>query len=225
MNSRDIAGYAALIGGFLAIVLAPIMVIIKYMTGWSIVPQPFWIDKIVPSIQSLFSFGTPVELWFSYGLVFTIAMLLMSFGLIILWRSMRANMNLTQKISYLVLLAGFFMVLVGDAVHTITWHQNGLTIPTPGTNPVANTGYATGMMGMNFILLGSLVFGISALRRKLIKPWLAWLFILITPSAPLLTLTILPTAPSGGLLLFSSMILLIGYSSLSKRLTYKTQQG
>ncbi len=37
-------------------------------------------------------------------------------------------------------MAGPFLVIVGDAVHTATWHQNGLTIPTPGTNPVANTG-------------------------------------------------------------------------------------
>ena len=217
---QNFAGYAAIIGGVLAVVLAPIMVIIKYMTGWAIVTKPAWIDIISPAIDVLFSFGTPVELWVVYGLIYSVALLLMSIGLISLWRMIKGKANKTQKISYLILLFGFLLILVGDAVHTATWHQNGLTIPTPGTNPVANTGYAAGMMGMNLVLIGSMVFGISALRKKLIAPWLAWLFILISPSAPAISLTLLPTSPSGGLLLFSIMLVLLGYSFLSTRLSY-----
>lgn len=216
-------GYLVTIGGVLAILLAPIMVIIKYMTGWAIVPKPVWIDAIFPAIEALFSFGTPVELWVVYGLMYSLALTLMIIGLVAFGRAIFGNMNKVQKFGYYTLMIGIFLVLVGDGVHTTTWHQNGLTVPTPGTNPVANTGYATGMMGMNFILIGSLVFGISALRKKLVQPWLAWLFILITPSAPLITLTILPTTPSGGLLLFSIMMVLLGYSFLSKRITFPIQ--
>ena len=217
---RKFAGYAAIIGGISAVILAPIMVIVKYMTGWSVVPEPKWIATIFPAIDTLFSFGTPVELWVIYGLMYSGALLLMSIGLIALWRVIKDYANMTQKISYWSFLLGFILVLIGDAVHTNTWHQNGLTVPTPGTNLVANTGYAAGMMGMNLVLVGSLVFGISALRKGLISPWLAWLFILITPSAPIITLTLLPTSPSGGLLLFSIMMILLGYSFLSKHLSY-----
>ncbi len=219
-QSKRLAGYTAIIGGVAAIVLAPIMVIIKYMTGWSIVPKPKWIDTIFPAIDRLFSFGTPVDLWIIYGLIYSAALLLMLFGLISLWRTIKGHANKTQKVSYWVFLIGFVLVLIGDLVHTSTWHQNGLTVPTPGTNLVANTAYATGMMGMNLVLLGSLVFGISALRKRLISPWLAWLFILITPSAPIATLTLLPTSPSGGLMLFSIMMILLGFSFLSRHLSY-----
>ena len=41
--------------------------------------------------------------------------------------------------------------------HTWTWHHHGLTTPTPGTNPVANTAYAVHMMGMNVIMVGSTI--------------------------------------------------------------------
>jgi hypothetical protein len=83
-------------------------------------------------------------------------------------------------------------VIVGDAVHTATWHQHGLTIPTPGTNPIANAGYAAHMMGMNLMLVGSLMTGLSALRH------------------PLLPRGRLPTSPSGGLWLFSVTMIVVG---------------
>lgn len=216
-------GYLAMAGGFIGVLLAPVMVIIKYMTGWSIVPEPGWIAAVFPSVSSLFSFGTPVELWIVYGAIYSIALALMLTGLTSLWRAIRDKVNKTQRISYWVLLIGFLMVWLGDAVHTATWHQNGLTTPTPGTNLVANTGYAVHMMGMNLMLIGSLVFGISALSKKLLAPWLAWLFILITPSAPIVSLTLFPTSPSGGLWFFSMVIILLGYSLLStKTLPIKT---
>ncbi|MGH9897130.1 MAG: hypothetical protein ACREA0_35080, partial [bacterium] len=110
-----------------------------------------------------------------------------------------------------VLLAGFCLVIPGDAIHTATWHQHGLMTPTPGTNPVANTAYATHMMGMNLVMVGSMMLGIAALRRKFLAPWLAWLFVLIFPSAVLASVTLLPTTPSGALWLFSLMMVAMGY--------------
>lgn len=99
----------------------------------------------------------------------------------------------------------------GDAIHTWTWHQNGLTTPTPGTNPLANTAYALHMMGMNFIMAGSFTVGVAALRRKFLAPWLAWSFVAILPSAVVASITVLPTTPSGALWLFSAVIGACGY--------------
>ena len=58
-------------------------------------------------------------------------------------------------------------------IHTWTWHQNGLTTPTPGTNPVANTAYAVHMMGMNFVMVGAMTVGVSAWRRRFLAYFLA----------------------------------------------------
>ena len=88
---------------------------------------------------------------------------------------------------------------------------NGLVTPTPGTNPLANTAYAVHMMGMNFVMVGSMLLGVSALRWKTLAPWLAWSFVLILPSAVLASVTILPTTPSGALWWLSALMVVCGY--------------
>ncbi|MGH9718898.1 MAG: hypothetical protein ACRD8O_01685, partial [Bryobacteraceae bacterium] len=199
MSRSRAAGYAAMAGGALGVLLGPILVMVKYMTGWSVIPEPSWIAVIRPALGPLLTFATPVRLWVVYGSLYTLALLLMLAGLLALAIQTRNRTGRVQPRGLLVLLFGLCLVIPGDAVHTATWHQNGLTVPTPGTNPLANTGYAVHMMGMNVVLIGSLLTGISALRRRLLANWLAWLFVLVAPSAVLLSLTLLPTSPGGGL--------------------------
>lgn len=213
------AGVAAIIGGILGVVLAPIMVMVKYATGWSIIPKPAWIGVVRPVLGPLLSFASPVGLWVIYGGIYTIALLLMFAGLLPLSAQIKDHSGRVKTKGLWVLLIGLCLVIPGDAVHTATWHQNGLTIPTPGTNVVANTAYAIHMMGMNFVMVGSLMMGITALRRKFLASWLAWLFVLIFPSAVIVTLTLLPTTPSGGLWMFSVMMIALGYSFASHKLS------
>ena len=110
-----------------------------------------------------------------------------------------------------LLLAGLVLVIPGDAIHSWTWHQNGLQTPRPGTNPVANTAYAVHMMGMNLVMVGSMWSGIVALRRQLLAPWLTWALILVFPGALLASTVLLPTTPSGALWWFSTMVTVAGY--------------
>lgn len=206
------AGLAALVGGGLGITLAPIMVMVKYMTGWSVIPEPAWVRVAQPALGSLLSFTSPVGLWVAYGRLYTLALILMFVGLLALYAETRTRRGRVGTAGYWALLVGLCLVIPGDAIHTATWHQNGLTTPTPGTNAVANTAYATHMMGMNILMLGSLMVGISALRKRFLAPWLAWLFVLTLPSAVIASVTLLPTTPSGALWLFSLMMIAVGYS-------------
>jgi hypothetical protein len=162
-------------------------------------------------LGSLLQFAPPPRLWTVYGSAYTVALALMLVGLLGLAGRMRdAQGRLPTRWVWLVL-AGLCMVIPGDAIHTWTWHQNGLATPTPGTNPVANTAYAVHMMGMNFIMVGSLAVGVSALRRKFLARWLAWSLVLIFPSAVVASVTLLPTTPSGALWLFSLVMIACGY--------------
>ena len=206
------AGIAAVVGGALGFILAPIMVIVKYMTGWSVIPEPAWIRVVQPAFGSLLSFTSPVGLWVAYGGLYTLALVLMLFGLLALYAQTGTHRGRIGTTGYWVLLIGLCLVIPGDAVHTATWHQNGLTTPTPGTNAVANTAYATHMMGMNLVMVGSLMVGISALRKRFLARWLAWLFVLTFPSAVIASVTLLPTTPSGALWLFCLMMIAAGYS-------------
>lgn len=210
-SGRRYVGWIATTGGALGLLLAPIMVIIKYMTGWAIVPEPGWVGPARHALGSLLQFAAPPSLWTVYGSGYTAALLLMFVGLVGLRSELTAPQSRLQTAGYWTLLAGMCLVIPGDAIHSWTWHQNGLTTPTPGTNPMANIAYAVHMMGMNVVMLGSTVLGVSAQRRKTLVPWLAWSFVLIFPSAVLASVTILPTTPSGGLWWFSALMVVCGY--------------
>jgi len=198
-------------GGAMGLVLAPLMVIVKYMTGWAVVPEPAWVDFARDQMGRLLLFAPPPGLWTTYGTAYTVALSCMLIGLLGLAGLMRDRQGRLRSKGYWLVLVGLCLVIPGDAIHTWTWHQNGLTTPTPGTNPVANTAYAVHMMGMNFIMVGSLTVGISALRRRFLSPWLAWSFVLIFPSAVVASTTVLPTTPSGALWLFSAIMIAAGY--------------
>jgi hypothetical protein len=207
---RSLPGYAAMAGGAMGLLLAPIMVIIKYMTGWAVVPAPPWVRPAQDALGGLLRFATPPGLWMAYGSAYTAALLLMLVGLVGLSGQMRDGRGRVHSKGYWVLLAGLCMVIPGDAIHTWTWHQNGLATPTPGTNPLANTAYAVHMMGMNFVMAGAMWLGVSAVRRKFLAPWLAWSLVLIFPAAVVASITVLPTTPSGALWLFSVMMMACG---------------
>ena len=208
---KTAVGYVAMAGGAMGLLLAPIMVIIKYMTGWAIIPEPIWVGAAQKALGGLLRFATPPGLWMAYGSVYTLALLLMLVGFVGLSGQIRDAQGRLHTKGYWIVLVGLCMVIAGDAIHTWTWHQNGLTTPTPGTNPVANTAYAVHMMGMNFVMVGAMTVGVSALRRRFLAPWLAWTFVLIFPSAVVASITVLPTTPSGALWLFSVMMIACGY--------------
>ena len=208
-------GYLAIAGGVLGLALAPLMVIIKYMTGWNVIPQPAWVAAVRDALGPLLQFGQPPALWMTYGSIYTIALLLMLTALIGMSDHLRDAHGRVQSKGYWIVVLGLCMVIPGDAIHTWTWHQNGLTTPTPGTNPVANTAYAVHMMGMNFVMAGSMIIGVSALRRKFLAPWLAWSYVAIFPAAVIASITILPTTPSGALWWFSVMMIVCGWYTVT----------
>jgi hypothetical protein len=200
----------ALLGGAIALALAPVMVAIKYMTGWAIIPEPPWVPTVTSALTATFPGATPAELWTSFGTFYSVGLGCMLVGLLGLAPKLRGRTT-GQQAGYWLIAGGLALVLPGDAIHSWTWHQNGLTVPTPGTNPLANTAYAVHMMGMNFVMLGSLLLGVTALRRATLAPVVAWLFALVFPAALLASLVLLPTTPSGALWLLSVLMVVYGY--------------
>lgn len=211
MLEHPSVGYLAMVGGALGLLLAPVMVIIKYMTGWAVIPEPGWVAGGQAALGGLLTFAPPTELWTWYGTIYTLALVLMTLGLAALWRRLGAGGVRPPAFGFWLVLVGLGLVIPSDAIHSWTWHQNGLTTPTPGTNPLANTAYAVHMMGMNLVMLGSIAIGVSARRRRTLAPWLAWAFLLIFPSALLASVTLLPTTPSGALWLFSGVMIACGW--------------
>jgi hypothetical protein len=204
-----LVGCLTLLGGVLGLVLGPPMVGIKYMTGWAVIPEPFWVPTVRAWLGATFAGATPPELWVGFGTAYSMALLLMLGGLVALAPTFQGRTRV-QRLGYWLVVAGLALVLPGDAIHSWTWHQNGLTIPTPGSNPIANTAYATHMMGMNLVMVGSLMLGLTALRRRTLARWVALLFVLVFPAAIVASVTVLPTTPSGALWLFAVVMGLSG---------------
>ena len=198
-------GRLTMFGSAMALGLAPLLVAIKYMTGWAIIPEPFWVPYARAWLEAAFPAVPPARLWMGFGTAYSFALLLMLGGLIVLAPRLQGGTK-RQRIGYWLVVGGLAFVLPGDAVHSWTWHQNGLIVPTPGTNPVANTAYAAHMMGMNLVMAGSLLLGITGLRRRSLAPWVAWLFVMVFPAALLASVALLPTTPSGALWLFSILL-------------------
>lgn len=208
-------GYLAIAGGALGLVLAPVMVTIKYLTGWDIIPEPGWVDAGRRAMEGLLRMATPQELWTAFGLGYTVALVLLLAAFTGLGRLLAKGG--WQAAGYWTMLVGLALVVPGDAIHSVTWHQGGLATPTPGTNPLANTAYAVHMMGMNLVMAGSMVLGIAALRRASVARWLAWSFVLVFPSAVLASVTVLPTSPSGALWWFCLLMVTCGVLVVSGR--------
>ena len=106
-------GYVAMAGGAMGLVLAPIMVIIKYMTGWAIIPEPMWVGAAQEALGGLLQFATPPGLWMAYGSVYTLALLLMLVGFVGLFGQSRDAQGRLQT-------KGYWIVLVGT-VHGDSW--------------------------------------------------------------------------------------------------------
>ena len=170
-------------GGVLAVAVTPLMVMVKYATGWSIIPRPAWTFLAGDVLDPLVSLGTPVQMWVAYGAIYTVALLLTLAGLAALCVRAMARGDRPTMISLSVVLLGLCLVIPGDALHTATWHLGGATLPRPGLNQVASTGFAMALIGEQLVLAGSFAVGIIALFRKSLDSRLAWLFVAVAPSA------------------------------------------
>lgn len=113
-----VPGTAAIIGGVMGAILAPFMVIVKYLTGWSVIPEPSWIAAATPALGGLLDFTTPVRLWVVYGSLYTLALILMLAGLLALAIRTGERSGRVRPTGLWILIAGLCLVIPGDAVHT-----------------------------------------------------------------------------------------------------------
>ncbi len=52
------------------------------MTGWAIVPAPFWVPAAEAMLAAAFPSATPAELWMGFGTVYSAGLTLLLAGLV-----------------------------------------------------------------------------------------------------------------------------------------------
>lgn len=197
-----------LLAGTVALALGPVMVAIKYLTGWRIIPVPWWVDAL-GAMESLQRLGPATRLWTAFGSVYAVALAVLLAGLV-RWRgSLGGETGTAGRLAHGVAVLGLAMTVMGDAVHSWLWYRTGIAIPTPGSDPLPNRAYAVHMMGMNLFMLGTLALGIVRLRARSAPQWLSWGLVAILPAAVLASVTWLPTTPSGALWWFHLLMMLL----------------
>jgi hypothetical protein len=118
--SRQLIGLFAVAGGTMGIILAPILVIIKYMTGWKVIPEPAWVDTARETLGVALEFASPPGLWMVYGSAYTISLVLMLAGLGGLSGRVKSAQSRVATAGYWIVIVGLCMVIPGDAIHTWT---------------------------------------------------------------------------------------------------------
>jgi hypothetical protein len=100
-------GFLAMVGGAATLLLAPFMVAIKYMTGWRIIPEPFWVPGFRAWLAATFPGATPAELWQHFGTGYSVALAAMLIGVIGLAPVFKGRTRAQR--------AGYWLVAVGLA--------------------------------------------------------------------------------------------------------------
>jgi hypothetical protein len=216
-RGQRLAGVAAMTGGILALAVTPLLVIVKYSTGWNIIPAPAWEGLVRPAVEPLVTFATPVQLWIVYGSIYTLALVLMYAGVWALRARVMPAPSWLAKVSLWVLLGALSLVIVGDAIHTATWHLGGATVPRPRINAAASLGISMSYLGIPLVFVSSFILGGTALRARFLPRTIAILLLAVAPGGMFLTATQIPAMPSGSLSVFAVMMTVWGASVCSTR--------
>lgn len=202
------AGLAAMLGGLLALAVTPLQVLVKYATGWAIIPEPAWVGLARSALLPLVSFATPVQLWIVYGALYTLSLALMASGLLAL--RARVAAPAAWRLALAALVAALFAVAIGDALHTASWHWGGEQLPRANLNPVASAGISVEYLGLPLLFAASLALGIASLRGARLPRLLALLLVAVAPGGVALTVTLLPAMPGGPLAVFAVAMIGLG---------------
>lgn len=166
-------GLAAMLGGVLAIILTPFATFAGWMAGPAhTYPEMQWARLIEPLVTPFLGFGTPGEVYATYGKIFFLIYLLFLIGLLGLHARLAGRAGRSERRGFRVALIGLVMNLIGnigdywlgkEILHQPLW---GMTF-TIGT-----------MLGTLVYVIGSVLLGISILRTSVLPRWSGWVLII-----------------------------------------------
>ena len=188
------SGLCAMAGGVLAIVLTfPFSAAYARAYPGFDVP-PFWLPALQPILRPLLTFDSSVTVYNLYGRMFEFVYLLILPAVIGLHFVQRNATGANAHWSFGVLVTGLIVSFIGVA----------------GDYWADGAGWGIELVGLLVLLVGTTLFGITALRAACIPPWSAWLLILAGPGA-LGATWLIGHIPSGPTFLFAISWVIIGY--------------
>jgi hypothetical protein len=188
------SGVCAMTGGVLAIVLTFPFAAAYARAYPGFDEPPFWLPALQPVLRPLLTFDSSITVYNLYGRIFEFVYLLILPAVITLHFAQRNATNARMPWSFGVIVAGLIIAFVGVA----------------GDYWADGAGWLIELIGLLVLLVGTTLFGITALYAAYIPSWSAWLLILAGPGA-LGATWLIGHIPSGPTLLFAIAWAIVGY--------------
>ena len=167
------SGLAAMLGGVLGIVLAPVATSASFVAyGGS---PPSWVSPLRPALDALLAFATPAEVYATYGKVFFLVFLLFLAGLAGLRAQVGEDVGQQGKLGFQLAYVGLAMNLAGNI--TDYWlGEEILHQPLWGASFVMFT-----LLGLLVYMVGSIFLGLATWRANTLPRWAAGALMLAPP--------------------------------------------
>jgi hypothetical protein len=188
------AGFSAMLGSSIAILLTAPFAIAYYKAYPGFDVPPFWIQPLNTVLTPLLAFSSPENVYNSYGRIFNFVYLLFLPAVFALHHLHRIANGKLEKVAYGILsisLPATFIGVAGD------YWMNG-------------AGFFIEVLGLLALNLGATLYGVVVLRNNLLPKWCGWLMASCFPGLFVFMFLIwhIPSAPT---FLIAVSWLILGY--------------
>lgn len=202
-------GLAALLGGFLCLLLTPIQAsIFSGVDTPPLVLASRPLLDLAGTIHGTFGPRLGLDEYYFYGRMFFLVYLGAIAGLVGL-HVLQSDRTRGESTWFRVVLVGLVIALGGDIV--AYWGGSG----DISESPVQGLGFTFEMLGVLAVLIGSVLYGRVTLRGEAVPGWAAGLLVIAGPAAvPVVFL--IGYIPHGAVLPFSLAMAVVGYFLLTR---------
>ena len=194
------AGFAAILGGLTAIVLTAPFASAYFIAYPGYDTVPFWVQPLEPRFASLLSFGSPDQVYETYGKVYDVVYLLFLPAVLALHQVHGGSGTRAEKRGYALLVAGLLAAFVGVAGD---YWANGIT-------------FLISVLGLLTMAVGVTMYGVALRRSGVVPRWCAWMLVSCGPGT-MVFLFLIGHIPSGPTFPFALSWLVVGFILLFKR--------
>lgn len=204
MNGRRSSpgiGLAAVVAGVIGLLTLPVITVAYARTDDGAGTDPAWGDDVRELLRPMVSFAEPDTVYSAYGKVYFLVLLGLLVGLLALSRARGGGMSGAERWGFRLSIAGIILNLVGIVTDYTVFEDS----------VVENVGFAAGsLLGLLFLVVGSVMLGIVWLRSAGAPRLGAWLLLLALPGMVLLGLLGFGNLPSMPLAWFCIAWLALG---------------
>lgn len=206
------SGVAAMLGGVLAILLTPFATFAYWMVGPAhTYPDMPWAQLIEPLMTPFLGFGTPGDVYATYGKVFFLIYLLFLTGLVSLHTHIAGHESRLERRGFRIALIGLVMNLIGN-VGDYWLGKEILHQPLWGMSFAIGT-----MLGTLVYAVGSVLIGIAILRARTLPRWGGWTLIIAPTLGIVLGLWLVKHLPSALVLPMGLGWVVLGFALWTNR--------